>query len=277
MIDPDYIEHITEWRAKKEASLRAPDGWLSLVGLFWLQNGHNDIGSHPNNHIILPTNPAIPAVLGTLELIETAITLHISADHTSISIDGIPFTGKNVRLNHDHEADAPTMVSLGSVKFYVIKRDPGYAVRVSDSSSPVIQNFGGRVWYPIDESYRVTGTFISHATPITVTVDNSLGTQTAIYSSGAVEFTLNGDSYRLLAFDGDEKQLSIYIRDATSGKTTYPAGRFIEAELHENGTVDLDFNKAYFPPCAFTDYATCPYPPKDNHLSIPILAGERFP
>ena len=70
------------------------------------------------------------------------------------------------------------------------------------------------------------------------------------------------------------RELWFILRDQTSGQETYPAGRFLYADLPKAGKVVLDFNKAYNPPCAFTAFATCPLPPPQNWMPVRIEAGE---
>jgi uncharacterized protein (DUF1684 family) len=94
-------------------------------------------------------------------------------------------------------------------------------------------------------------------------------------STGYVTFKIDGKSYRLEAFSGGPKTLFFIFGDATNGEETYEASRFMNAHILENGKVDLNFNRAHNPPCAYTPYATCPLPPSQNQLGIKILAGEK--
>jgi uncharacterized protein (DUF1684 family) len=88
---------------------------------------------------------------------------------------------------------------------------------------------------------------------------------------------LHGQDLRLYPVleEPGAKELFFIFRDQTSGKETYGAGRFLYSALPREGTVVLDFNKAYNPPCAFTPYATCPLPPKENRLAVRVEAGEK--
>jgi uncharacterized protein (DUF1684 family) len=93
---------------------------------------------------------------------------------------------------------------------------------------------------------------------------------------GVAIFSIDGREHRLEALleSDDAKELFFLFRDATSGKTTYGAGRYLYTPLPENGRVILDFNQAKNPPCTFTDFATCPLPPKGNVLDVAVKAGE---
>jgi hypothetical protein len=93
--------------------------------------------------------------------------------------------------------------------------------------------------------------------------------------NGAVTFALRSQIFRLEASREDD-ELFIMFRDQTAGHGTYASGRYLSAPLRRNNDVELDFNLAYNPPCAFTDYATCAFAPKENHLKLRIEAGETF-
>ena len=93
---------------------------------------------------------------------------------------------------------------------------------------------------------------------------------------GYLAFKLDGRSLKLVVTELEDQRLYVQFKDLTNGKTTYPAGRYHYTDALQNDRVFLDFNKAYSPPCAFTDYATCSFAPKENHLNIAIEAGELY-
>jgi uncharacterized protein (DUF1684 family) len=248
--------------------LRVDNGWLTLAGLHWLHEGKNTLGSSAACDIPLPS--AAPEHLGVIQFRDGEALLHINE---SMLINGEPT--QTTHLLSDWDDDGPTIVETGSISFFVIKRGDQYAVRIRDRNSPARQTFTGRQWFAVDPAFRVTAAFTPHPTPRTIEVLNTLGILVQMENPGYVEFALNGQRLTLEAFDANDNQFWFIFRDATSGRQTYGAGRFLYASRNADHTVTLDFNRAYSPPCAFTPYATCPLPPKANILSIAIEAGEK--
>jgi uncharacterized protein (DUF1684 family) len=263
---------VLAWREQMERSLRADDGWLTVVGLAWLREGVNSVGSAPHHDVTLPAGA--PADLGTITLSSGVARLDAAAD-AGVLVDGAPLT--TATLAHDTQTKTPTQVTVGSITFFIIQRGDQYAVRIRDANSLARQSFAGRVWYDYNPAYRVTGQFTPHMSRHTLAVETVIGTTTTYNNPGTVRFELDGQVLALEAFEGGASSLWFVLRDATSGRTTYSASRFLYAPLRADGTVDLDFNRAYNPPCAFTPYATCPLPPHQNVLPIAIEAGEKFP
>jgi hypothetical protein len=171
---------------------------------------------------------------------------------------------------------SPDVLEMGALSLTVIERGGRLGIRLKDRNSPVRKAFTGLRWFEIDEDYRVEARWVSHPQPKPVKVPNVLGQTEAMPSPGYAEFTLGGKSVRLdgVLEDPHAEQLFFILRDRTSGKETYGAGRFLYADLPQGGKVVLDFNKAYNPPCAFTPYATCPLPPPQNWMPVRVEAGE---
>ncbi len=265
-----YEQDLIAWHEKMETSLRSENGWLSLAGLFWLHEGDNTIGSAPECEILLPEH-SVPASLGTISFQRENITLRTSVD---VTIDGNP--AREAILNEDVAEDGPTRVAIGSVRFYVIKRADQYGVRVIDQENPALKTFKGRQWFAIDPAFHVEAKFMPHETVRTLSVINSVGLTVPMENPGVVQFELSGQTLQLEAFDSDPGELWFIFKDQTNGTATYGAGRFLVAPVSADGVVDLDFNKSYSPPCAFTAFATCPFAPRENHLPIRIEAGERL-
>jgi uncharacterized protein (DUF1684 family) len=270
---PGYAGSIAAWRVQREAALRKEDGWLTLVGLSWLEEGENRIGSDPSSEVPLPHGSA-PRSLGVLTLARGTATFK-PAPGAAVRVNGRPARTQVLRP----QPGTYDVVTSGTVTLFVIKRGDRIGVRVKDSNSPARRNFPGLHFYPIREGYRVAGRFTPHAAPATIMIPNVLGAVEAWPTPGTVTFTLGGRDYTLQpVLDGpDAKELFFIFRDLTTGDGTYPGGRFLYASMPVNGEVLLDFNKAENPPCAFTPYATCPVPPKENALPVRIEAGERDP
>ena len=264
-----YEADILAWRKEKEDSLRREDGWLTLVGLYWLEDGENTVGSDPACRVVLPASSA-PNKVGVITFHDGVAML---TTNEPVLVDDAKAT--TAILRYDTAEDGPSIVAIGTVSFFVIKRGDEYAIRVRDANSPERQSFTGRKWFDIDPAYRIKATFTPHTPPRTVTVINTVGQSALTENPGYVEFKLHGQSLRLEAFTNDAGDLWFIFKDATSGPLTYGAGRYLIAPLAPDGTVDLDFNRAYSPPCAFTRFATCPLPVKENILSVQIEAGEK--
>jgi uncharacterized protein (DUF1684 family) len=268
--DADYRAEIERWRAKRAESLRRPDGWLTLAGLFWLKEGENRVGSDPSNHVLLPA--AAPKFLGVILVSRGAASVRVGPG-VAVTHDGQRVTAMALRTDAQGEA---TVLTHGAVSFHVIERGKRLAVRVKDSQSPVRLTFHGIDNYPIDRRWRFEARFEPYDPPKQVPIPNVLGTVENEGSPGAVIFDFQGRSYRLDAVtESGTEELFLIFGDQTNGTQTYGAGRFLYADAPLQGRTVVDFNKAYNPPCAFTPYATCPLPPPQNRLPIRVEAGEK--
>ena len=255
-----YEDSIRDWQQHREAGLRSPDGWLTLVGLFALKPGDNSIGSAKSNDFVLPAGSA-PAHVGRLHMSDGKITFTAAG-------------GSSRALSYDEEK--PDVVHAGSVSFYVIKRGNQFLVRAKDSASPVLKNFHGTTFFAINPELHFQAKFIPDRKMIPI--HNVLEQTDEEESPGIVEFTYRGQQYRLRPIYEDSpegKTLFFLFKDPTNKTETYQAGRMLNTPLPANGKVDLDFNHSYNPPCTFTMYATCPLPPKENTLPFPVTAGEK--
>lgn len=261
-----YVQSIRAWQQHRDRGLRSPDGWLTLAGLFWLEPGHKEtIGSSPNADFPLPHTSA-PAVIGTLEL-QNGKVLFTDQAGNAVAVDGKP-GAHTVELSLDDEH--PTVVKTGPISFFAIKRGDRIGIRVKNNDSPVLKNFKGMTFFPINPALHFANAKLI-SDPKKIPILNVLGQTELEDSPGSVQFTYRGKSYELRPiYEG--KTLFFLFKDP-SGK--YHAGRMLNTPLPVNGIVDLDFNKAYNPPCVFTPYATCPLPPKQNYLPFPVEAGEK--
>jgi uncharacterized protein (DUF1684 family) len=248
-----YQAETDKWRADYEAKLRRPDGWLSVAGLFWLHEGENVVGSDPQSDVVLPAGT--PKRAGVLRL-------HAGE------------TRYGAALLKPDDPGPPDVVRIGSVAMTIIKRGDRMGVRLRDPDAPTRLHFTGSKWFPVNESWRVKAKWVGWPQPKTIAITNILGMTDQEPSPGYAEFALTGKTLRLEPVSEDD-HLFFMLKDQTAGKTTYGSGRFLYAAMPKDGTVELDFNRAENPPCAFTAYATCPLPPKQNWLPIAIEAGER--
>lgn len=249
-----YQSEIAAWRQQREANLRRDGSWLTVTGLFWLREGTNRFGAGPANEIVLPAGAP---VAGSFELHKGKVTAKVSSGTREL------------------RPDTDDMVQVGRLRLYLIQRGDRYAIRLKDPESPFLRDFHGLEYFPAREEYRVTARFVPE--PRKIPIANIVGQTELDDSPGYAVFQLHGREFRLYPVleEPGAKELFFIFRDATAGKETYGAGRFLYTSLPNNGTVVLDFNKAYNPPCAFTPYATCPLPPSENRIAVRIEAGEK--
>jgi uncharacterized protein (DUF1684 family) len=269
-VDAAYQREVEKFRAEEIKDLKS--NWLVLAGLFWLKPGANAFGTASSNPIVLPAGTA-PAKAGVFELTGDEVTLKMEPSAAAI-IDSQPVMTATLQPD---TSGKPTVVALGRLRMHVIKRGDRTGIRVKDLQNPALRNFTSLRFYPIDTAYRVTATWVPSDGKRTVDVPNVLGDVTPTTIPGEVRFTVNRQQLKLTALGGDAATGLFFVFSDTTSKTeTYPAGRFLEADAVKDGTVVLDFNKAYNPPCAVTPYATCPIAPKENRLAVAIPAGEKF-
>jgi uncharacterized protein len=271
--DDAYTAAIQGWRADRETRLRAEGGWLTVAGLFWLKEGTNTFGTDPASDIVLPKDSA-PAHAGAFELDKGTATVQAEPG-VGLTCEGKPVIRRALRS--DRGGEDPDTLKLGRLTMFVIERGGRYAIRLRDTESKMRREFTGLHWFPVKEPYRVTARYVSYPALKPITVPNILGATEKMPSPGYAVFTLDGKEVRLegVLEEPNATQLFFIFKDGTSGKETYPAGRFLYSDLPKHGEIVLDFNKAYNPPCAFTPYATCPLPPEQNRLPMRIEAGER--
>ena len=267
----DFQQIEKTWRESREKRLKGPNGWLTLVGLAWLRAGDNTLGSDPDSVVVLPEKT--PKHAGVLVLADGKVTLKPSQG-SGITIDGKPAGAQLLRDDMDEHTD---VMKIGEVSFFVIRRGDRYGVRVKDPDGPARAHFQGLAYFPADPKWRVEATFVPYDTPHQIQIPNVLGEVESMEAPGLVKFKVDGKEYTLAPVVEDPKEplLWFIFKDQTSAKETYGAGRFLYAEMPKDGKTVVDFNQAYNPPCAFTPYATCPLPPKENWLSVRVEAGEK--
>lgn len=265
---PSYRTQIERWRRDRETALTADSGWLTVAGLFWLKEGKSTVGADRVNDFVLPKGSA-PGLMGVFEFHNGSVTFQ-AAPGVNVAVNGKPAISATLKPD---TSGSPDVLRLDDLTMVVIQRGSRYGIRLKDRNSEMRRAFSGLKYFPVKEQYRVRAKYVPYSPPKAIAVPNILGDTTEEPSPGFVEFTLNGRRYKLDVI-GEDGGLFLVFRDLTSGKETYPAGRFLYTEKPQDGEVVLDFNKAHNPPCAFTPFATCPLPPKQNHLPIRIEAGE---
>jgi len=264
-----YVSQIEKWRTDHQAELLSDSGWFTVAGLFWLKPGANTVGAGPEYDVQLTKNFE-QGKFGEIAFANGSALLTV-ANGVKATSGGKPISSIDL-INA--QKSKPTTINVGSQSFFVIERDGRYAVRLKDTQNEPRLNFHGLKWYPISPKFRVTAKFEPFPKPKDVLIPNVLGTTFKMKSEGILKFRLKGKEYSLQPVEeGDH--LFIIFKDLTSKTDTYGAGRFLYAAAPVNGKVMLDFNKAENPPCAFTEFATCPLPPPQNRLNVEIPAGEK--
>jgi uncharacterized protein (DUF1684 family) len=264
-----YAEQVGDWEAKRITALKSPAGWLNLAGLFWLEDGRNSMGSAKENTLVFPAGK-FPAQAGYLEKRDGRVILHTT--DTALKTDGTFQTG--VVVFDTSMASSPVM-AYGSLRWTIIRRGDKTGVRLRDLDHPVLQTFTSIDRFPADTTWRVTAVLKPRTASGRISIRNVLGQVNELHSPGTLHFSLHGKAYTLDALE-EEGKLFVIFGDRTNGETTYPAGRFLYAQIPgKDGITELDFNLAFNPPCAFTPYATCPLPPPQNRLALMIQAGEK--
>ncbi len=269
--DAAYLAEIESWRAERMEGLRRPDGWLTLAGLYWLEEGVNTVGADPASDLVFPAGKA-EARLGVLHRADRQVRFEASTASV-VSHDGEPVTSLDLASDVGGE---PTTLEHGSLSFYVIERGARVGVRLKDRDSELLREFAGIDHYPVDPAWQIEASFEPFAEPKMIPVPNITGDVLDQPSHGRIVFTIAGAEHSLEPLGEPDKELFLVFGDATNGAETYGGGRFLYAGPPDaDGRLRVDFNKAYNPPCVFTPYATCPLPPPGNRLRLAVVAGEK--
>ncbi len=252
----------------------APNSWLALVALQWFADGDTTVGSAPGNKLQLAHLPAHAFTIRQSKG-QTTLLAPATGFDPCLALNGKPATPQPLQ----NDSTGKSVLTCKGVQATVIKRGDRLYLRVADAENPARVHFAGFRWYPENRAYRVTAKWVPYNPPHDLHMRNVLGDTLPMPTPGYAEFQINGKPYRLEPTAGGD-HLFFVFRDATSRSETYAAGRFLQTPLPDHGTsapgtVVLDFNQAYNPPCAFTIYATCPLPPRQNRLEATIPAGEK--
>lgn len=257
MTSTSAADDFVRWRDERQQALQAPDSWLGLVGLFWLEEGSNRVGTAPASVVQLPQGPE---VFGEL-LCEAGRVLWQ------------PAGGPALALRTDAGGD-PDEVSLGALSFSVIERGGQLAVRLRDRDWASRKPFAGVDCFPFTPDWQITAGWQPLTPPQEIEVPSVTGDLEKVTVAWKAVFRVGENEVALLPMSVSETGVFFVFRDAGSGRLSYGAGRFLHAGLPVDGRIRLDFNRAINPPCAFTPFATCPLPPPENWLPFAVMAGE---
>lgn len=269
--DPAYAAGVESWRAERYDGLRRPDGWLSLAGLYWFDEGAHTLGAHPASDLVLPEGKA-SARLGVLERTDRQVRFTAAPD-AAVTLDGEPVTSLDLISD---AAGGPTTLQHGSLTFYVIERGERVGLRLKDLDGELLRAFSGIDHYPVDAAWRFEARFEPYAEARMIPVPNITGDVLDQPAYGRIVFSIAGAERSLEPLGEPDSPLFLVFGDQTNGQETYGGGRFLyTAPPDPEGRLVVDFNKAYNPPCVFTPYATCPLPPPGNRLALAVEAGEK--
>ncbi len=267
----DFEAEIAQHRAERVNSLTRPLGWLSLVGMHWIEPGRHSLGRAADNDIVLAVGPEH---LGWVTLADGQVRLEPAAA-ASFLVDGTPGQGGVELIPDTRPGTTYITFDAGHSGFNLIERDHRFALRVRDAQAQTRTGFKGLDYYPADPGWRIQARFERHPEGTTIPIANVINQLEDTPNPGAVVFERDGTTYRLEGLIDDDGSLFLVFADRTSGKATYGGGRMLNAPFPDGDEVVLDFNLAYNPPCAFNDYSTCPLPPPENRLSLAVTAGEK--
>jgi len=270
--DPQFLADNQVWRDERLAELRKPDGWTTLVGLHWLELKAHYVGSGSTSGIRLAVGPE---KMGMVQVVGDQVWF-IPEHGVALTADGQPVKGK-LRFFSDRD-ETPTVIGFDDGKglLTLIQRGDRRALRVRHADAATHTGFTGLKYWPADPSWRIQARFVPHDVGKTMPVVDITGISTEQPNAGSIEFERNGQTYRLEAIGEPGRELFVVFADRTSGHASYAAGRFLDVDAPDaQGHVVLDFNRAYNPPCVFTPFATCPLPPPENRLDLPVEAGEQ--
>jgi uncharacterized protein len=238
-IPPDYESTFDAWSQLRHHSLTNPTGWMRLSGMLWIENG------------------TIAFLGGEVE----------RRDSLVFHADTLLFNGP----------DSP-IIEAGTYRWRIIKRTGLIGIRIWNTENAEVDAFTGFPRYAIDTTFVRNARFRPNPPGTTLPIVNILGKVEDMPSPGVLEFDLDGDVHTLHALEG-ETQFFVIFADPTNRTETYQAGRFIYIDPPKEGSdrTIIDFNKAYNPPCAYSEFTTCQLPPEGNVLSVSITAGEKRP
>ena len=268
----DYRSSIDQWHQERVEGLKKENGWLNLVGLYWLKPGKNTFGSGASNTIVFPKG-TIPATAGYFELSDDNTVTVVPQPGVIIKVNN---TVTDSRIIFHKDSTRTPVISYENLRWTIIKRDDKIGIRLRDLKSPDLAAFKGIERFPIAEDWKVNAVVAKEGIADRIAITNVLGQTNLQKTAGKLQFTIHGKPYSLDALDEGGPELFVIFADSTNRSDTYPSGRFLSVKRPDaEGKTVIDFNKAYNPPCAFTDFATCPLPPPQNRLDLTIPAGEK--
>jgi len=249
------------FRSRREQSVVQPRGNLALVNTQRI-DAEQSVWGVPGRWAPLPAGES---------------GLRVTADASDgIRVNGELVDGSAVVAGKDAAEPGDVVFNDTLSAFVIASEDGSYALRVWDAESDGIRDFGGIDAFPYDPAWviRADWTEIEGGSTVGIEHLNDEGRPRDKVVPGEITFERDGVSYNLAAFK-EGRALLLVFADATNGETTYSVGRFLMVAPNADGSITLDFNRAYIPPCGFSYNFNCPLPPKQNRFSVPVEAGEK--
>jgi uncharacterized protein (DUF1684 family) len=270
MGNSEYEAQVLQWRTERLNSLTRENGWLSLAGLFWLNQGRNLVGSNPMCEVILPEHA--PTFLGIIEWNGKIARLQV-AEGVRVRVNGKLVQKAVLRSDHEEE---PTFITWNQIRLVLHEHAGKYGIRIWDNQRRNLLTIPLLKWFPINKLFRFNAHYTRYPEPKVSSHPDTFGETVEDRLDGYVTFKLDGKTYKLDATEEKDHSLFIKFRDLTSSKETYPPSRYCYTAPVKDSQLTLDFNYAYNPPCAFTEYATCIFAPQQNYLPFRVEAGEMY-
>jgi uncharacterized protein (DUF1684 family) len=262
----DPRELLATYRQRREQAVTAPMGSLALTNTQWI-TGDADAPAQPVWGVAGVWSP-LPKGQSGLKL--------TAAASDNIVVDGVLVDGEAIVRGKDDASPSQIVFSETVTGFVIASAEGDYALRVWDSNSDGIQEFGSIDAFGYNPEWVIEAAFTPIEGGKTVGFEHlkDEGKTRDMVIPGEITFTKDGVDYSLAAFKAG-RALQLVFADATSGDSTYSVGRFLFVAPNADGTITLDFNRAVLPPCAFSYAFNCPMPPKQNRFAVPIEAGEK--
>lgn len=262
--DPRDI--LARYRQRREQAVTAPKGNLALVNTQWI-TGDPDAEAQPVW--------GIPGLWAPLPKGQSGLKV-VAAAADGIVVDGTLVDGDAIVRGKDDAAPSEIVFSDTVTGFVIASEDGDYALRVWDSNSEAIQEFGSIDAFDFNPEWIIQAQFSPIDGGKTVGFEHLKddGSTREKVIPGEITFSKDGVEYNLAAFKAG-RALQLVFADSTNGESTYSVGRFLFVAPNPDGTVTLDFNLAVLPPCAFSYNFNCPLPPAQNRFAVPIEAGEK--
>lgn len=267
-IEEAYLAEVEAWRSTRIENLTSPTGWLTLSGLFWLKEGDNFFGGAEGNELVFEGE--VPDQMGRIVLAEDSVWVEV--------FDDIPITsaGETVTKIGLSGQSSPVILEYNSLSWFMLQRGGKYGIRLRDSLHEARAHFSSIEHYPVHPDGKVSARLVRSDKPDTLLMKNVLDMEIPYPTEGKLVFEWEGQEHSISVLDGGEKEYFLIFADETTGTETYPAGRYLYTpKADEKGMTYIDFNTAYNPPCAFTEFATCLLPPPENRIAAAIRFGEK--
>lgn len=265
-----FRDEIKQWDEKRIESLRSANGWVNLAGLFWLTPGENKFGAASDNQIVF-NDLRFPAHLGSFILNEKEVMWKTAPGNEVYNKQQLV----DQLIHFDINQNQGIQLAYQTFRWTIIKRENMVGVRFRDLDHPNLKIFHHIERYKPSLQWKINAT-LEQSLYASVSITNVLGQTYQMPSPGKIVFEIEGKKYKLDAVDEGGDDLFILFADDTNAEDTYESGRFLYIPKPDaNGNTVVDFNKSINPPCAFSTFATCPLPPKQNVLPIAVMAGEK--